>query len=253
VERERQSGARGWVRALALALIVVAGAAGESAGDRLQGSRASLARQVGSIFENDFTLLETGEDVRRFVSLGLLVPVRGNRDYRVRGASFRVARPEVKTFVERLASQYRRACGEPLVVTSLTRPKSHQPQNAYRRSAHRAGIAVDIRRSGRPRCRRWLEETLRTLEAKGVLEATRERHPAHYHVAVFPKRYTIYVAKLTAGRGSPVVTRYEVQPGDTLWNVARTHGTTVRRLREVNALDEVGIVPGQTLLLPRDL
>ena len=36
--------------------------------------------------------------------------------------SFPFARPEVELFVQRLSGQYRRACGEQLVVTSLTRP-----------------------------------------------------------------------------------------------------------------------------------
>jgi hypothetical protein len=32
-----------------------------------------------------------------------------------------------------------------------------------------------------------------------VLDVTREHHPSHYHVAVFPREYERYVAALEAG------------------------------------------------------
>jgi hypothetical protein len=38
---------------------------------------------------------------------------------------------------------------------------------------------------------------LLSLEDKVVLDVTRERNPAHYHVAVFPRQYERYVAKLS--------------------------------------------------------
>jgi Family of unknown function (DUF5715)/LysM domain len=225
----------------------------------LRGSAASLERQLGEAQRNDFTLLETSANVRHYVTLGLLVPVEANRDVQLsRSVSFPVARPEVKVLVERLGQQYRRACGEALIVTSLTRPASRQPRNAYRHSVHRAGMAVDLRWSRRGACRRWLERTLRFLEARNVLEATRERHPPHYHVAVFPRRYRDYVAALdgepTEG-DSPAAAngRYLVRRGDTLWNIAREHGTTVERIIEVNDLAGRTIVTGQSLRIPAQL
>ncbi len=100
--------------------------------------------------------------------------------------SFPYARPEVKTFLEQLSSAYHAACGEPLVVTSMVRPISRQPRNASPISVHPTGMAVDLRRSDRHGCRQWLESTLLALEGEGMIEATRERWPPHYHVAVFP-------------------------------------------------------------------
>src|ERR1700730_706468 len=47
-------------------------------------------------------------------------------------------------------------------------------------------MAVDLRRSDRRACRQWLESTLLALEGEGMVEATREHWPPHYHVAVFP-------------------------------------------------------------------
>jgi hypothetical protein len=153
----------------------------------LDGSRESLIRQNLEAQEQGFSYLRTVADVQEFANLGLLVPVRGNADYELAGdeVSFPVARPEVKTFLEWFGQRYHAGCGEPLVVTSLTRPISRQPRNASEISVHPTGIAIDMRRSDRSSCRQWLEANLLDLEGKGVIEATRERWPAHYHVAVF--------------------------------------------------------------------
>jgi hypothetical protein len=114
--------------------------------------------------------------------------VHGNEDLELAGGevSFPYARPEVKIFLEQLAHAYHAACGEPLVVTSLTRPISRQPWNASPISVHPTGMAVDMRHSDRRACRQWMDSTLLALEGEGMIEATRERWPAHYHVAVFP-------------------------------------------------------------------
>ncbi len=174
-------------------LLCVQGASAQS----LRGSSASLDRQVAQARGHDFTHLTGAAQLRRFVDAGLLVHLAGNRDYTLVDVSFPFARPEVRLFVERLSSQYRRACGERLVVTSLTRPLSHQPRNASDRSVHPTGMAVDLRLPA-GRCRGWLEAVLLSLEARGVIEATRERRPPHYHVAVYPKPYAAYVRALTA-------------------------------------------------------
>jgi LysM repeat protein len=184
--------------ALSGILITVDPASAQSLG----GSPASLDRQAAQARAHDFSYLETGSRVRTFVDAGYLVAVRANRDFEFYAVSFPYARREVALFIERLSSQYRTACGEKLVVTSLTRPLSAQPWNASDRSVHPTGMAVDLRLSRSQACRRWLESTLLHLEGAGVIEATRERNPAHYHIAVYPKPYAAYVAAVT-GRGAP--------------------------------------------------
>jgi hypothetical protein len=161
----------------------------------LDGSRTSLVLQNLGAAEEGFTYLRTDSEVQEFVKLGLLVRLPGNGDYELAGVSYPYARREVKLFVERLAHQYRDQCGEPLVVTSLTRPVTRQPRNASELSVHPTGMAIDLRRSDRASCRTWLEATLLRLEGKGVLEATREHWPAHYHVSVFGTAYGRYVAQ----------------------------------------------------------
>ncbi len=220
-----------------------------------------MSRQIRVAREHDYTYLKNRSAVHNFVSRGYLVPVRGNRDYALKKVSFAYARPEVKLFLERLGKQYRAACGEKLVVTSLTRPKSHQPPNASARSVHPTGMAFDLRRSRGRKCRRWLEKTLLSLERSRVLEATRERWPPHYHVALFPKQYRGYLAKLgatsalaklkversRARKGSVI---YRVRSGDTLWTIARRYRTTVAELKRTNRLRSDRIKQGQRLRVP---
>lgn len=164
----------------------------------LRGSRSSMQSQNRIARDHDYSFMRTSSQVNRFVDLGLLVRLSGNTDYELARVSYPYARPAVKLFVERLAAQYHAACGERLVVTSLTRPEAKQPRNASDLSVHPAGMAVDLRISQRAACRKWLESTLLSLEKQGVLDATRERYPPHYHIAVFPNPYDNYVAGLNS-------------------------------------------------------
>lgn len=158
----------------------------------LRGSSAAMERQHAVAMELGFRFVRTPAEMGRLVAQGDLVPMEGNDDYGFREgvSSWKlVARPETRTFIERLARDYRAACGEKLIVTSLTRPTTRQPRNAHRLSVHPAGIAVDLRVSGRADCRAWLEGTLLDMEEDGALDVTRERYPPHYHVALFPDAY----------------------------------------------------------------
>jgi Family of unknown function (DUF5715) len=153
----------------------------------LQGSHESVVKQETVAQQNGFAYLRTTAEVVAASQSGTLLTLTGNEDYQLaEDVSFPYARAEVKGFVEEVAHRYAAACGEPLVVTSLTRPMDHQPWNASPLSVHPTGMAVDLRRSFRPACRRWLENALLMLEGKGLIEATRESFPAHYHVSVFP-------------------------------------------------------------------
>lgn len=219
------------------------------AAQSLRGSARSLDRQNLQAAQHDFTFLRDPSQLRRFVRADLLVSLDGNRNYRLKDVSFPYARPEVRLFVERLSGQYRRACGEQLVVTSLSRPRSHQPRNASPRSVHPTGMALDLRRSRRADCRQWLEQVLLSLEGRRVLEATAERHPPHFHIAIFPSAYSAYVERLESrSRATPGT--YTVRRHDTLWEIARRHGTTPRALRRANQLASTIIRPGQELRLP---
>lgn len=241
----------------------------------LRGSPASVERQYRVAKEHDFTFLRTSQQVRQFADRGYLVHLPGNQNYTLARVSHPYARPEVKVFVERLSAQYRAACGEQLVVTSLTRPLNGQPANASSRSVHPTGMALDLRVSQQPRCRSWLESTLLALERRGVVSATREHRPPHYHVSVFPRQYARYVASLgddprpsVASVGSMAsqatqataasaarlahAIEYRVRRGDSLWSIARRHGLDVDTLKAVNRLNTTRIYAGQTLQIPAE-
>lgn len=224
-------------------------------GQSLRGSPSSLDRQERAAQTHDFTYLQSPTQVEGFVKAGYLVQVRPNRDFGLHGVSYPFARPEVRTFVLRLSSQYRRACGEQLVVTSLTRPLSRQPRNASDRSVHPTGMALDIRRSNNRSCRSWLEGVLLSLEGSGVLEATRESYPPHYHIAVYPQPYARYVEAQNSPAAqtrmaSAEIEQYRVRNGDSLWDIAKAHGTTVDRLKQENNLRGSRIYAGQLLKVP---
>ncbi|HET8655484.1 MAG TPA: DUF5715 family protein [Longimicrobiaceae bacterium] len=174
----------------------------------LHGSHASMIRQNEIAKENDYTFLRTPAQIRHFVDEGYLVPVKTHGDLVVSsGVSFPYARPELRTFLERLAPEYHDGCGERLVVTSLTRPLSEQPWNSSPLSVHPAGMASDLRVSTSARCREWLASALLGLERRGVLDVTREHHPSHFHVALFPDRYMAYAAPMIAADSAAAAER----------------------------------------------
>jgi hypothetical protein len=194
-----------WRRRIGMAMVAVlsgaalppAGVAATSAAEattaaaatRTMASGGSMARQNAAARAEGYSFMRTPGDVWDRVARGDLVHALGNEDYTLAGVSFPVARPEVVVFLERLSADYREACGERLVVTSLTRPITRQPRNSSPHSVHPAGMAIDLRIPGRTECRRWLETRLLELQAADVLEVIRERRPPHYHVGLFTAAY----------------------------------------------------------------
>lgn len=161
----------------------------------LKGSRAKVEAAHKVALEHDFTFLTEESEVARFVSLGLLVPLTGNENYRLEGPRLPYVRPAVKLFIDRLSKQYRSACGERLDVTGATR--TWRLWNSSPKSVHPTGMAVDLRIPKRVRCRKWLEATLVVMRRHNVILPTREKNPPHYHVAVYPNQYKAYVAART--------------------------------------------------------
>ncbi len=97
-----------------------------------------------------------------------------------------------------------------------------------------------------------MEGVLLGLERAGVMEATYERKPPHFHVALFPSQYEAYVERKLAARPDEVELAYIVQKGDSLWSIARRHGTDVSHLRAANHLKGSQIYAGQLLTVPTD-
>ena len=315
----RLSPARGTVAVL----LVAASAALTPAGAQsLRGSPESVDRMYRQAQREHLQFSETASDVHAAAGSGALVPLTASNDVTLRRVAFPYVTPATKAFVAQLGRQHRAECGTPLMVTSAARPSDRQPANSVAQSVHPTGMAIDLRKPT-GRCLRWLRATLLELEDAGVIEATEERRPPHFHVAVFPTSYTRYaaahdfpsseptravtralasVASSVAGSVAPgaVATRvttarttassatvaaakasskasskasqarsrratrattrlaaaprserrYRVRPGDTLWDIARAHETSVRQILSANRMAKPVIRPGQRLVLP---
>lgn len=259
--------------ALAAAAAGVALAPALADAQSLRGSRTSINRMYRQAVAHDLHFYQTSRGVEQAIERGRFERLRPTADVAVHRVSYPYVTEETRLFVERLGAQYRAACGEALVVTSALRPDSDQPANSTARSVHPTGMAVDLRRPQNAKCLRWLRTALLGLERRGVIEATEERRPPHFHVAVFPNPYSRYVGGRVATRlaaaepeeaveRSPARTatapaprasapvRYEVRRGDTLWHIARRYRTTIAELRTLNRLRSSTLQPGQTLLVP---
>lgn len=231
----------------------------------LRGSRASVNRIHSQALAHDLRFYSNGSAVRSAAERGDLVRLRPDANFTLAAVSYPYVIESTRTFVVRLAAQYRSACGEQLVVTSAARPTSMRLRNGTDKSVHPTGMAIDLRKPRNARCLNWLRSTLLTLEAAGLVEAVEERNPPHFHVAVFPRPYTRYVQART---GSPQVASasapaaravaaaaadgqsYRVRRGDSLWTIARRNNVTVERLQSANSLRSSRIVAGQILTIP---
>jgi hypothetical protein len=175
-------------------LLLVVGMVSTAHGQSLRGSKASIRRMYAGAKSDGLRFYVTGAAVRAAAKSGKLVRLTSNADVQVDDdVHFPYVRPMTRTFVLRLGAQYRAACGERLVVTSGVRPTRRQPVNSSPRSVHPTGMAVDLRKPD-GRCLTWLRRTLLDLEDEGVIEATEEHKPVHFHVAVFLSKYRDYVA-----------------------------------------------------------
>ena len=257
--------------ALALSLVYTSVTQAQS----LRGSRTSIDRMFHQAVQHDLPFYETASGVRKAHASGELVRLSGNGNYQLKSVSQPYVLPATATFVNRLAAQYRSQCGEKMVITSGTRPKSLRLANSTSKSVHPTGMAVDLRKPRGGSCLTWLRRTLSSLEAEGVLEATEEHRPPHFHVAIFPTAYTRYTqggkgatkvaSKAPVRSSKPAATRvasarsaasaaegrsYKVRRGDSLWTIARRSNVSVDALKSTNALRSTRIVAGQVLIIP---
>lgn len=210
----------------------------------LRGSPNSMERQNTVATSLGYDFVETSDALSTLVEEGELVVMPGNGDYDVlETVSYPYARPEVRLFVERLAAQYSEATGEKLVVTSLIRPLSEQPRNSHELSVHPAGIAIDFRISSRRASQQWLESVLLKLERQALLDVTRERWPAHYHVALFPQAYRAHVSALIGAEAFAQAMDYDAEPEEEPIEVE----TTAAPAPERTAAAAVAPIEGDTL------
>jgi LysM repeat protein len=255
-------------KAILLCALALGTAVADGSAQSLRGSPSSIDRMYRQARAQDLDFYETSGGVRRAYEAGTLVRLSGNSDYQLKNVSQPYVLPATRTFVQRLAGQYRDYCGEKLVITSGTRPQSMRLSNSTSKTVHPTGMAVDLRKPTKSRCLTWLRNTLSSLEGEGVIEATEERNPPHFHVAVFPEQYTRYVsrsggtvrlasttkaapaARSASSSGAPSASTYRVRRGDSLWTIARRKNVSIDVIRDANSLRSSRIVAGQVLTIP---
>ena len=179
--------------AAAFAALLVGASSTRAFPQSLRGSHRSVRSAYTYADQHELERYRTPAEVRHAVRDGLLVRLRPNGHFTLHHVSFPYATPTTRTFVLRLAREYHQACGAPLEITSAVRPIGRQPANSSPLSVHPAGMAVDLHRPAGA-CLGWLRHTLLALEAEGVVDATEERYPPHFHVVVFGEPYRHYVA-----------------------------------------------------------
>ena len=260
-----------WAALAGAAVLTIVAPSSSVEAQSLRGSRSTVARVYESASERGLHFYKTSGGVKSAAEKGRFVRLTGNADYRLHGVSHPWLTPATRTFVERIAAQYRAGCGEQLVVTSAIRPLASQPRNSSDYSVHPTGIAVDLRKpSGK--CLTWLRKTLLALEQRNVIDGTEERSPPHFHVVVFPAAYEAYIAGVdkqearsaTAARSTvaprialatvgrmpqPATTKYRVRKGDSLWSIAKRYDMSVATIRKLNPAAAKKIIPGQTLVV----
>jgi LysM repeat protein len=235
---------------------------------------------------NDLQFYSTSKGVYESVRDGELKLVSITMDLTLEKVSYPFVLPRTLDVLNVFAKKYHEACGERLVVTSAARPRTEQPRNASPQSVHPTGMAIDFRKpSGN--CLTYLRGELLALEKLGIVEATEERHPVHFHVAVLqrgsfapaarvasatqapaaPTQPTLVVAVATDSAGGTVelpdssakkvekpapkaaarAATYTVKRGDNLSTIAKRFGLTVARLKSLNGLRTSNLQPGQKL------
>lgn len=150
----------------------------------LRGSRAAVDRAFHTAKRRDLPFVRSRREVERLAREGDYVRLATTRDVRLKGVTTPYVRPLTRSFLRTFAARYQRSCGGPLVVTSAMRPTSVRLVNSTQRSVHPTGMAVDLRAPAGS-CRSWMRRELLAYERRGVVDATEERHPAHFHVVVY--------------------------------------------------------------------
>lgn len=261
-----------------LSLFAAAGLPAQS----LRGSQSSVQKMYTRAVQNDLDFFYSSKGIYESVRDGELKLISITNDLTLEKVSYPFVLPRTLDVLNVFAKQYRSACGERLVVTSAARPRNKQPRNASPKSVHPTGMAIDFRRPDGP-CLTYMRQQLVALEKLGILEATEERRPVHFHVAVLQRGRFAPAAPAIATATTPAVTvptattiepattadsasgivepspvekpvakraspsTYTVRKGDNLSVIAKRFGLTVTRLKALNGMRGSAIRPGQKL------
>jgi hypothetical protein len=193
-------------RAFALAVLTSTVAVAVVSAQTLRGSPSSVDLMYTTAHHRDLQFMRTPEDIYEAAKTGSFRMISITDDLDMEHVAYPFVLPNTLRFADSLAAQYHAACGERIVVTSGARPLDKQPRNASPKSVHPTGMAVDFRRPQNPVCLTWMRKSLVALEDAGVVEATEEHHPAHFHVAVLHQTPEQHI-QLAAGDVAPALVK----------------------------------------------
>ena len=176
----------------------------------------------------DLEFLKTPDDVYSSALAGKLKMISITEDVALDETRYPFVLPQTLEFITQLAAQFHEQCGERLIVTSAARPTVQQPRNAVRESVHPTGMAVDFHRPPDP-CLTWMRKALVELEDRGVIEATEERRPPHFHVAVLQRAPAKYAVNVDV-KGLPARRVETVSAGDVVSADSATKDSLVAQL-----------------------
>jgi hypothetical protein len=239
-----------------------------SSAQTLKGSHASVELMYTTAHSHDLAFLKTRDDVYAAATSGALQMISITNDLTMNKVAYPFVLPNTHRFADSLAAEYHAGCGERLEVTSGARPIDEQPRNASPESVHPTGMAVDFHKPSGA-CLTWLRTNLLALENRGVIEATEEKHPAHFHVAVLSQlreppikllatstravtpngKIATAAGDVSLAAGSTKAETYRVRAGDNLWTIAERHNTTPQDLQTLNHLKTSRLKVGQDLAL----
>ncbi len=170
----------------------------------LKGSHESMLRQNEEIDRLQLPRINDQGQLEELVRNQELVPIKESQALRVSPAiqtDRRYCRPWTNYFLQDMSEAYYHEFHLPLQVNSAVRTLDQQqklrrhnrnaaPEVGDIASSHLAGITVDLAKRGLSRAQhKWMEDYLKDLRDRGLVEAAEERRQACFHVMV-SDRYT---------------------------------------------------------------
>ena len=172
----------------------------------LKGSGKSQRAQNREADKEDLSRIKNDAQLESFKKAGLLVSIEGIPGIYIDPKlpeKLHCSRPDTKLFLERIGFEFQAKFGKELKLTSATRTIEYQEalektnKNAAKAhgskaSSHLTGASIDFTKlTLTAEQANWMRSVLKSLEKKGLIEATEERQQKCFHIMVF-KSYVGY-------------------------------------------------------------
>lgn len=181
----------------------------------LRGSGTVARAQNTQADRERLTRIADEKELRRFIELGILVPLPNNLFVRVDSRldeRYRYCRPWTRNFLNDLGRAHLLTFGRPIQVNSAVRPISRQralkrsngnaaPVKGPTRSSHPTASTVDIQKGSDVN---WMRDYLRQKKAAGQIAVAEEFRQSVFHVMVFQNYGKKRATKAPAARAKVI-------------------------------------------------